>query len=61
MHRIIFSYKSIEENFNIDLKNFNHWPKIWKDFCVDFFDQNFLNYNKYYSEDPILDHFNSHR
>ena len=57
----IFSYKSIEENFNIDLKKFNHWPEIWKDFCVEFFDQDFLNYNKYYSKDPILDHFNSHK
>jgi len=53
----VFNYKSIKEQFKIDIKDFSKWPNYWKDFCIDFFDNDFRNYLQYYENDPLLEFF----
>ena len=53
----IFNYKSIKDQFNIDIKDFSKWPNYWKDFCIEFFDDNFRNFLQYYENDPLLEYY----
>ena len=50
----IFNYKSIKDQFNLDIRNFTKWPNNWKEFCIEFFDKDFKNYFQYYENDPLI-------
>ena len=53
----IFNYKSVIDQFGIDIRDFSKWPNYWKDFCIEFFDENFGNYFQYYENDPLLKYY----
>ena len=53
----IFNYKSINNQFNIDIKAFIKWQNTRKELCLEFFDNNFRNYFQIYGNDPSLEFY----